>query len=253
MRYLFGKLALGTAIAALFSVAALSGVAAKAKCEPNYKGVELTYTEFKAQAQRCANALETLGVGKGSHVAVMLPNCCTFPVIWLALARLGAVLVGANWQYTSRELSYLLNDSDAEFLVIDSDYEHVLKAVSDRPARLTDNNMISVGRCIDGIPNLWSDLIANAPTNDAPPAEVGLDDPLNIQYTSGTTGFPKGCILPHRAWVHLAHIQSVVDGFVPHRILLAYQYYSFGMLATQSMATQQRRLANGRRHQLARG
>ena len=65
------------------------------------------------------NALLALGVTPGAHVAVMLPNVPAYAITWLALARLGAVMVPVNMQYKSRELEYVLRDSDATFLVID--------------------------------------------------------------------------------------------------------------------------------------
>ena len=85
-------------------------------------GERLTFRDLKERADRLAAALARLGVVKGTHVALMVPNGPAFPVTWLALARLGAVMIPVNNRYTARELSYVLRDADADFLVIHSDY-----------------------------------------------------------------------------------------------------------------------------------
>src|SRR3954471_3855797 len=79
-------------------------------------GTQISFTEFAAATLKCANALHKLGIGPGSHVAVMLPNVPAYVTTWIALARLGAVMVPVNIQYTSRELEYVLKDSDSTFL-----------------------------------------------------------------------------------------------------------------------------------------
>ena len=82
-------------------------------------GTRISFGEFARATLKCANALRALGVEPGTHVAVMLPNVPAYVVTWMALARLGAVMVPVNMQYKSRELEYVLRDSDAAFLVID--------------------------------------------------------------------------------------------------------------------------------------
>ena len=87
------------------------------------QGERLSFAGTREQVRRLAHSLTGIGVGRGTHVAVMLPNLPAYPVTWLALATLGAVMVPVNnRRYTARELRYVLEDSHAEFLVIHRDY-----------------------------------------------------------------------------------------------------------------------------------
>jgi crotonobetaine/carnitine-CoA ligase len=132
----------------------------------------------------------------------MMPNVAAMPLSWLAIATLGAVMVPVNINYTARELAYVVNDSEAGFMLIHRQclgvLEHCLatgEIVLDR-ARIFVVDPVAGGRYQD-----WSTLAAEPCDDFVPPASVGLDDLLNIQYTSGTTGFPKGCMLTQRYWL----------------------------------------------------
>lgn len=85
-------------------------------------GEVATYAEVRAMVNRIASSLHRLGVRKGTHVAMMVPNVPQFPVTWLALGRLGAVMVPVNISYTARELDYILNDGAVSFLVIAEEF-----------------------------------------------------------------------------------------------------------------------------------
>lgn len=195
-------------------------------------GEELTYAELKDQADRCACALSRLGIGKGSHVAIMLPNVPQFPITWFALAKLGAVMVPVNCRYTARELAYLLNDGEADSLVIHADYAALLDGLGEWPASLNRSRIIAVGGAAQGIPNQWDDLIGAADPAARPQAEVGLDDLLNIQYTSGTTGMPKGCMQTHRYWVSAGYVMNFIDGPVERILATAFFFYLDTLLMT---------------------
>src|SRR5690606_38732937 len=82
-------------------------------------GERLTFSELKREVYRTALALAGLGVRKGAHVSLMLPNISQLPVAWLAVTGIGAVLVCVNNRYTSAELHYVLNNSDTEVLITD--------------------------------------------------------------------------------------------------------------------------------------
>src|SRR5215470_13588204 len=84
------------------------------------EGEQETYDSLRRRVNGITANLQHLGIRKGTHVAVMLPNIPAFPLLWLALARLGAVMVPVNTAYRERELACVLNDSEAEFLAIDS-------------------------------------------------------------------------------------------------------------------------------------
>ncbi|WP_067479427.1 AMP-binding protein [Actinomadura hibisca] len=169
-------------------------------------GDSLTFGQIADRSAATARTLAGLGVHRGDRVAVMLPNVPDFPLLWLALARLGAVLVPLNLNYRSHDAGHVLADSGAGLLVTTRAYNDLADRLGVRVNYLEDR---------------------------APEAEVLLDrshpeDLLNIQYTSGTTGLPKGCLLPHRYWTALA--DSMVSDF-PHLgesdVMLTCQPFSY--------------------------
>src|SRR3954466_15189629 len=95
-------------------------------------GPRISFREFATRTLKCANALNTLGVGPGTHVAVMLPNVPAYVITWMALARLGAVMVPVNTQYKPRELEYVLQDSATTFLLIDASCLPVFDDIANR-------------------------------------------------------------------------------------------------------------------------
>ena len=91
---------------------------------------KLSYRELDEKTDKLADALMKMGVRKGSHVALVTPNSSGFVLSWFAIAKLGAVMVPINPTYTARELTYVLSDSDASFLVYEPMFEAVLEAVA---------------------------------------------------------------------------------------------------------------------------
>jgi len=184
------------------------------------EGQKETYAALNRRVNGIAGNLLRLGIRKGTHVAVMLPNIPVFPALWLALARIGAVMVPVNIAYRERELAFVLNDSEAEFLVIDAALRAVVEACRDSgQVSLPVAREIVVGG--EGVPGsvAWAALDGDPQDSFTPPEPVGPDDLLNIQYTSGTTGFPKGCMLTHRYWVVAGKVNAFRDGKHYARIL----------------------------------
>jgi acyl-CoA synthetase (AMP-forming)/AMP-acid ligase II len=169
-------------------------------------GQTLSYAQLDTLSSQLAAGLHAAGLGSGDHMAVMLPNCLEFHITWIALAKLGAVMVPVNPTYTAREVTYVLTDSSARGWIVDQDllakFADVHKAVD----RLQPGLIIGTQ---PGLKNQspWHRLLAAYSAVDllavASPADV--DTLLNIQYTSGTTGFPKGCMLTHGYWLTLAY------------------------------------------------
>ncbi len=114
--------------------------------------------------------------------------------------RAGAVMVPVNTAYTPWELSFVLNDSDAQFLIMDEEFQSVLDEVPERPEMLVPGHVLVRGKARSGEPDL-EQLIADGVSPFEAPVPAEASDLLNIQYTSGTTGFPKGCMLTHEYWI----------------------------------------------------
>lgn len=181
----------------------------------------LSYRELQGTVNRAANALRQWGVGKGTHVAAMLPNIPLMPTLWLALARLGAVMVPVNIRYTSRELHYVIDDAQVEFLVVHADQSATLgpAGADGRVMGLDPSRIALVGapeevgyRSFEHLQHGQSDSLSID-------YAVTHDDLLNIQYTSGTTGFPKGCMLTHRYWLTNGKVNGLRDGKRYERVL----------------------------------
>ena len=155
------------------------------------KGPDLTYRELGALVARTANTFRSLGIRKGTHVGIMLPNVPQFLAGWLALARLGAMMVPINPSYTPDELHYMLSDGDAEHLLIDRARVPLLREISDRLGVPAPAAVMVWGGAADGGYHDWSIAARGRVRLKFTPSEpVDLDDIVNIQYTSGSTGFP---------------------------------------------------------------
>ncbi len=164
-----------------------------------------TYRQLNTRVNQYAGVLQQAGIGQGDHLAMMLPNCPEFFLVWLALSRIGAVAVPLNTRYQVEDLEYVLNDSDATGLIIDTEFAPVFREAKAKSP--TVNIVFTVG---SGAEDLGQDITQLAP--GMPEAFEGsnpaLGDLMSIQYTSGTTGFPKGCLLPHEYWLTLGFVAS---------------------------------------------
>jgi crotonobetaine/carnitine-CoA ligase len=170
-----------------------------------FEGTEITFAQADEQTNRLAHVLSAHGIGKGVHVAVMLPNGIDFPLAWLAIAKIGAVMVPINTQYQEHDLGYLLRDSEAQLVLADPAHAALLQQVQPTCPHLQAIGILTTAAPVPtGMLDIRREMDA-APAS-YPNAQVGPADLLNVQYTSGTTGFPKGCMLTHEYWLTLGQL-----------------------------------------------
>jgi fatty-acyl-CoA synthase len=164
------------------------------------QGRRLTYAELGSAVDELARALMAAGLARDDRIGIWSPNCAEWTLVQYATAKLGAILVNVNPAYRTSELEYALKQSGCRMLVAasafkTSDYRAMIDEV--RPG-LTELERVVFLDSPD-----WDELVARAgevseedlrARSDA----LAPDDPINIQYTSGTTGFPKGATLTHR-------------------------------------------------------
>ncbi|MHB8589303.1 MAG: AMP-binding protein [Candidatus Dormibacteraceae bacterium] len=157
-----------------------------------------TYRELVEECEVVARGLMARGVSKGDRVGIWAPNRYEWVVVQYATAAMGAVLVNINPAYRTSELEYALNQSGISFLILaagfrQADYKAMLAEVKGRCPGLREALVIE-----DGWEALRRDAAAaSEATLREVEASLQFDDPINIQYTSGTTGFPKGATLTH--------------------------------------------------------
>lgn len=160
-------------------------------------GNEITFRELHDKIDRMAAALSGLGVQKGDRVALMLPNCPQYVYTFYACMKLGAVVVQVNPLYTPAETEFILNDSGAKVFVGADAVFGSFHAVRDRVA--VEHVIVSrlLWTDVEG-ENLWFDDLLEQYPHPSPAAGLKpKDDIAVLQYTGGTTGFPKAVMLTH--------------------------------------------------------
>jgi crotonobetaine/carnitine-CoA ligase len=164
----------------------------------------LSFRELADRSERVAAALERRGIRRGDHVAVMLLNDPEFPIVFCALARIGAVMVSLNTRSSAGELDHIISDADVTALVIDASFLDTLAASKFADA-FTGRLVVANQDGHATVEHTGVDL-ADLLTETAPLEEpdVQTTDPVTILYTSGSTGMPKGCVHSHLYWLVLA-------------------------------------------------
>jgi fatty-acyl-CoA synthase len=162
-------------------------------------GRRWTYGGFGEEVDHVARGLMGRGIAKGDRVGVWAPNCAEWTITQYATAVIGAILVNINPAYRTHELAYALNQSGVRLLISatefkTSDYRAMVDEVRKDCPALEETVYIGTSDW-DGL-RAAADLVTMDEL-DAREAELAFDDPINIQYTSGTTGFPKGATLSH--------------------------------------------------------
>ncbi|MBO5925417.1 MAG: AMP-binding protein [Clostridia bacterium] len=216
-----------------------------------------TYSQFREDVDKVASALISLGVEPGHHVAIWATNVPEWFLTFWATVKIGAVLVTVNTAYKIHETEYLLRQSDTHTLVMiesckDSNYKAIMQELCPELKSTTPGsplyskklpflrNIVTVGFDMEGCLN-WSDMLKRStlvPREEVlrRASQVKPDDVCNMQYTSGTTGFPKGVMLTHRNIVNNGKIiGDRMDTSTADRMMIQVpMFHCFGMVLSMT-------------------
>ncbi|HET7761940.1 MAG TPA: AMP-binding protein [Phycicoccus sp.] len=198
------------------------------------QGVRMTYTELGAEVDRLARALLAAGLEKGDRIGIWSPNTAEWVLTQFATAKVGAILVNINPAYRTHELTYVLNQAGIRVLVTaesfkGSDYVAMVESARGECPALEEVVVVRG--------ESWDRLLARA--DEVSPerltlAQRDLDphEPINIQYTSGTTGFPKGATLSHHNILNNGYLVGELCRYTEaDRICIPVPFYHcFGMV-----------------------
>ncbi|MCU1684455.1 MAG: fatty-acyl-CoA synthase [Amycolatopsis sp.] len=207
----------------------------------HFTGRRWTYAELAAEIDALALGLLELGVVKGDRVGIWAPNLPEWTLTQYATAKIGAILVNINPAYRTHELEFVLNQAGVRLLVAaekfkTSDYAGMIEQARPKCAQLEHVALIGGG--------LWNSLLDNGKQGSAEllaskQAALSADEPINIQYTSGTTGFPKGATLSHHNILNNGFFVGELVNYTENdRICIPVPFYHcFGMVMGNLAAT----------------
>jgi fatty-acyl-CoA synthase len=203
-----------------------------------HQGLRYTYAEFGQAIGQLAAGMLKAGLRHGDRAGVWGPNRAEWALVQYATAAIGVILVNINPAYRTSELEYALGQSGCRFLFAapecrGSDFVEMTDHVAPKLGGL--EQAIFFGS------EEWQELAATPASNDvaAAGAQLDFDDPINIQYTSGTTGFPKGATLTHHNILNNAHFVAQLLGYTERdRVCVPVPlYHCFGMVMGNLAAT----------------
>ncbi|MBO8197013.1 AMP-binding protein [Streptomyces smyrnaeus] len=220
-------------------------------------GRRWSYREFAADVEAVAMGLHARGIRNGDRVGIWAPNCPEWTLIQYATAKLGAILVNINPAYRAHELAYVLGQAGVRMLVAarshkGSDYAAMIRQIRGECPALSEVVLIGAGEIGETSPRgpeeEWARLLESGRAQDPARARAVLDgiaatlsadDPVNLQYTSGTTGFPKGATLSHHNILNNGFFVGELCRYTEaDRICLPVPFYHcFGMVMGNLAAT----------------
>jgi fatty-acyl-CoA synthase len=198
-----------------------------------------TYAQFSEAVDQLASGMLAAGLERGERVGIWSPNRFEWALVQYATARLGVILVNINPAYREAELRYALSQSGCRWLFSAESFKGADFRATVAAAR---SELPALEREVYFEDDDWPELMGSRANPDAlahRDAKLSFDDPINIQYTSGTTGFPKGATLTHHNILNNAHL--IADRLrydVPDRICIPVPlYHCFGMVIGNLSAT----------------
>ncbi len=218
-----------------------------------HQGLRYTWAQLRDEVDRAARGLLAIGITKGDRVGIWSPNRAEWTITQFATSKIGAILVNINPAYRLHELEYALNQSGCVALVFApnfraTDYTAMMQTLCPElahsaPGHLDAHKFPMLRHVIrlgdERMPGMWvwGELLeraqeVSAETLAARQAEQEFDDPINIQYTSGTTGNPKGATLSHHNILNNGYFVTDLQGFTENdRLCIPVPlYHCFGMV-----------------------
>jgi fatty-acyl-CoA synthase len=205
-----------------------------------HQGLRYTYAEFVAAVDECARAFLALGVEQGDRVGIWSPNRAEWALVQYATAKVGAILVNVNPAYRTSEVEYALGQSGTSVLVAASTFKtsnYAAMIAEVRPKLPALQTVILLDGASGQGDLTWDAFVGRASEASADQlaerqASLQFDDPINIQYTSGTTGFPKGATLSHHNILNNGYNVTAIQGLgVGDRLCVPVPlYHCFGMV-----------------------
>jgi fatty-acyl-CoA synthase len=194
-----------------------------------HQNVRWSYAELADRVDQLARGLVAVGLRPGDRMGIWAPNCAEWVLAQYASAKAGVILVNINPAYRTSELEYVLNQSGCRLLVSaraykTSDYFGMVDEVAPRCRALERTVFLDSED--------WEEVLAAGDSEGPLPAGLQFDDPINIQYTSGTTGFPKGATLTHHNILNNGFFIGEACGYTcDDRVCIPVPFYHcFGMV-----------------------
>lgn len=169
-----------------------------------------TYRQLWSRVRRLANSFAKIGIKPGDRVALLMQNSSRYLELYQVAALMGIAVVPLNFRFVSSEIEYVVNHSGASALVYDAPFANTVNALRDKLPSVAGRYIVSDGPGASGVHSYEALVEAGAET--LPDSQADLDACYFQGYTSGTTGFPKGCINPHRAFANCLRRMATIYG-----------------------------------------
>jgi acyl-CoA synthetase (AMP-forming)/AMP-acid ligase II len=176
-----------------------------------FEGRAISFREADNSTARVSDWLFDAGIKQGDRIGIMLPNGLEFPLIWLGILRFGAIAVPINVQYRKDDIAHLLHDADVRLVIVDASTRKLVEGSSATDMRFASAEVVMRG----------------ATSGHHVGGDPAGDQLANLQYTSGTTGLPKACMLTHEYWIGVGYSVGSHLGIDSRDVVLTAQAFSY--------------------------